>query len=389
MYNFDKIANRKNTNSLKWDVKENELPMWVADMDFFVAPFIKKAIQNRVEIGAYGYSLIPEEFYESIRGWYVRRHHIEFQREWMIYSSGVVAAISSMVRRLTKIGDNVIVQAPTYNIFYNSILNNQRVVLSNDLIYKNGAFSIDFADLEKKMRLDNTSLMILCNPHNPIGKIWSKEELERIGVLAKKYHVIVISDEIHCDLIDPGFEYVPFASVNDINKEISITCIAGSKTFNIAGLQSACLIIHNESLRKNVDRGLNNDEVAEPNFFSMDANIAAFKQGDQWVDDLCAYIYRNKQYLNKFVKENLPKLHVIEGHATYLVFIDISNYSKDSVLFCKKLRETTGLYLSDGTEYGGIGNQFVRINLATSFENVQDACERLKQFLNKNYKEFD
>lgn len=381
MYNFDKLANRKNTYSLKWDVKEDELPMWVADMDFLVAPFIKKAIKKRVEIGAYGYSLIPEEFYESIRCWYFRRHQVEFQREWMIYSSGVVAAISSMVRRLTNVGDNVIVQAPTYNIFYNSILNNKRVVLSNDLIYKNGAFAIDFVDLEKKMSLKNTTLMILCNPHNPIGKIWKKEELEKIGELARKHGVLVISDEIHCDLLDPGYEYVPFASINDVNRDISITCVAGSKTFNIAGLQSACLIIPNEDLRKNVNRGLNNDEVAEPNFFSMDANIAAFSQGDKWVDELCAYIYRNKQYFYSFIKAELPKLYVIEGHATYLVFIDISEYSTDAIAFCHDLREKTGLYLSDGTEYGGIGNRFVRINLATSLDNVKDACRRLKNYV--------
>ncbi|MCH5180317.1 MAG: pyridoxal phosphate-dependent aminotransferase [Erysipelotrichales bacterium] len=381
MYNFDELANRKNTYSLKWDVKENELPMWVADMDFKVAPFIKSAIKRRMDIEAYGYSLIPEDFFASIIGWYKRRHNIEFKREWMIYSSGVVAAISSMVRRLTNVGDNVIVQAPTYNIFYNSIINNKRAVLSNDLKYENGVFAVDFIDLEKKMSDKKTTLMILCNPHNPIGKIWSKDELEKIGKLAKKYNVTVISDEIHCDLTDPGYEYVPFASVNDINKEISITCIAASKTFNIAGLQSACLIIPNESLRKNVDRGLNNDEVAEPNFFSMEANIAAFTNGDIWVDELKEYIHANKQYFYKFVKENLPNLHAIEDHATYLVFVDISYYSNDSIEFCKSLREKTGLYVSDGEEYGKNSKSFFRINLATSRINVEDGCQRLKKYI--------
>lgn len=381
MYNFDDLANRRNTYSLKWNVKDNELPMWVADMDFKVAPFIKDAIKQRMDIEAYGYSLIPEEFFNSIISWYKRRHNVEFKREWMIYSSGVVAAISSMVRRLTNPGDNVIVQAPTYNIFYNSIINNKGVVLSNDLKYENGVFAIDFVDLEQKMSDEKTTLMILCNPHNPIGKIWSKEELERIGQLAKKYNVTVISDEIHCDLTDPGYEYVPFASINDVNREVSITCIAASKTFNIAGLQSACLIIPNEKLRKNVDRGLNNDEVAEPNFFSMEANIAAFTKGDLWVDELREYIYENKKYFYNFIKENLPNLHVIEGHATYLVFVDISYYSNDSVKFCKELREKTGLYVSDGEEYGKNAKSFFRINLATSRQNVKDGCRRLKKFI--------
>lgn len=383
MYNFDKLANRRNTYSLKWEVNESELPMWVADMDFKVAPFIKDAIKSRMDIEAYGYSLIPEEFFNSIIGWYKRRHSIEFKREWMIYSSGVVAAISSMVRRLTNPGDNVIVQAPTYNIFYNSIINNKRVVLSNDLKYKNGVFDVDFHDLEQKMSDEKTTLMILCNPHNPIGKIWSKDELEKIGQLAKKYNVTVISDEIHCDLTDPGYEYVPFASVNETNREISITCIAASKTFNIAGLQSACLIIPNENLRKNVDRGLNNDEVAEPNFFSMEANIAAFTNGDLWVDELREYIFVNKRYFYNFIKEHLPNLHVIEGHATYLVFVDISYYSNDSVKFCKELREKTGLYVSDGEEYGKNAKSFFRINLATSMANVKDGCQRLQKFLSQ------
>ncbi len=379
MYNFDKIAKRRNTYSLKWDVKDNELPMWVADMDFKVAPFIKEAIKKRMNIEAYGYSLIPEEFYQSIIGWYKRRHSIQFKREWMIYSSGVVAAISSMVRRLTNVGDNIIVQSPTFNIFYNSIINNKRIVLANNLLYKNGEFAIDFEDLEKKMSDEKTTLMILCNPHNPIGKIWSENELRKIGNLAKKYKVIVISDEIHCDVTDPGFSYVPFASIEE-NKDISITCIAASKTFNIAGLQSACLIIPNEELRNNVNRGLNNDEVAEPNFFSMEANIAAFNNGDTWVDEMREYVFENKKYFCQYIEKNLPKLLIVKGHATYLLFVDISFYSNDSTKFCQDLREKTGLYLSNGEEYGENAKSFVRINLATSRFNIKDACRRLKKY---------
>ena len=284
--NFDNLPNRRNTYSLKWDVKENELPMWVADMDFKTAPCVEEAIKERGCLGAFGYSVIPEEFFNAVISWWSRHHQIQFQREWMIYSSGVVAAISSIVRRITNIGDNVIVQSPCYNIFYNSILNNKRKVLSNDLVLKNGEYAVDFEDLERKMSDEKTTLMILCNPHNPIGHIWSKEDLDRVGRLAYKYHVTVLSDEIHCDIVEPGYSYNPFISANDINKDISITAVAASKTFNIAGLQSACLIIPNDELRRNVNRGLNNDEVAEPNFFSMSANIAAFTYGDEWVKEL-------------------------------------------------------------------------------------------------------
>ena len=378
-YNFDQISNRRNTFSYKWDVKDNELPMWVADMDFICPPFVIEALQKRIDIGSYGYSFIPDEFYESIIGWWKRRHNIEFNKEWMIYSSGVVAAISSMVRSLTNVGDNVIVQSPVYNIFYNSIINNKRVVLSNDLIYENGAYHIDFVDLEKKMSLEKTTLMILCNPHNPIGKIWNKEELEKIGKLAKKYGVFVISDEIHCDITEPGYSYQPFA-FNDINKDISITCLAASKVFNIAGLQSACLLIPNEDIRRKVNRGLNNDEVAEPNFFSMNANIAAFSLGDEWVDELNQYIANNKKYLTDFIKKELPHLHVVEDKALYLVWVDISYYSHDSKTLCLDLREKTGLFVSEGEEYGENGKDFFRINLATNLDNVKDGCQRLKKY---------
>ena len=378
-YNFDKISNRRNTFSYKWNVKDNELPMWVADMDFICPPFVIEALQKRIDIGSYGYSYIPDEFYESIIGWWKRRHNIEFNKEWMIYSSGVVAAISSMVRSLTNVGDNVIVQSPVYNIFYNSIVNNKRVVLSNDLIYENGAYHIDFVDLEKKMSLEKTTLMILCNPHNPIGKIWNKEELEKIGKLAKKYGVFVISDEIHCDITEPGYSYQPFA-FNDINKDISITCLAASKVFNIAGLQSACLLIPNEDIRRKVNRGLNNDEVAEPNFFSMNANIAAFSLGDEWVDELNQYIANNKKYFIDFIKKELPHLHVVEGKALYLVWVDISYYSHDSKTLCLDLREKTGLFVSEGEEYGENGKDFFRINLATNLDNVKDGCNRLKKY---------
>ena len=381
-YNFDELADRRNTDSYKWDIKDGELPMWVADMDFKVFPNIVEALQRRVNIKAYGYSKIPEAYFNNMIWWWKKFHNTDIQREWMVYCSGVVPAISSVVRRVTKPGDNVIVQSPVYNIFYNSIINNQRRVLENKLLNNDGIYSIDFKDLEEKMSDKKTSLMILCNPHNPIGHIWSKEDLYKISCLAKKYEVYVLSDEIHCDITNPGEGYNSFLDSAGENKDISITCISASKVFNVAGLQAAAVIIPDGNLRAFVDRGLNNDEIAEPNFFSMDANIAAFTpEGREWVNQLNEYIFENKSYFVEYLRENCPKLKPIFGNATYLMWIDISEYGMKSGLFASRLREATGLYISSGEIYGGDGDRFVRINLATSYKNVKDACERIKRFI--------
>lgn len=382
-YNFDEIVNRRNTSSLKWDVLDNELPMWVADMDFPTCKEVQEEIQKRASIGAYGYSIIPDEFFESIISWWKKRHHFTFKKENMIFSTGVVAAISSIVRKITSVGENVVVLSPVYNIFYNSILNNGRNVLASNLIYNNYQYEIDFVDLEEKLANKQTSLMILCNPHNPVGKIFTKEELEKIGELCFKYHVYVISDEIHCDITRPHKEYIPFASVSEKCYINSITCLAASKTFNLAGLQSACVIVNDPFLYHKVWRGLNTDEVAEPNFFAISANIAAFKYGEEWVNQLNEYLFNNKDFVENFINKNIPSLKVIHSDATYLVWIDISSISNDSVSFCKNLRESTGLYVSEGEEYGTNGKKFIRMNIATSRKNVLDGLNRLKFFVNK------
>lgn len=380
MYDFDKLTDRVGTLSYKWDVKEGELPMWVADMDFEVAPPIKKAITERAEHAIFGYSMAPDEFFLAVSGYWKRRHGYEIPTEQMIYSNGVVAAISSIVRKLTTPAENVLIQAPVYNIFYNSILNNGRNVLSSDLVYDGSNYSIDFEDLEKKLTLPQTSLMILCNPHNPVGRIWTREELARIGALCSKYGVTVLSDEIHCDITSPGVGgYIPFAAVNEECRRISVTAIAGSKTFNIAGLQSACVYAEDPVIRHKVWRGLNTDEVGEPNAFSMTANIAAFTECDEWVDEMLEYVFENKRIACEFINREIDGMKAAYSEATYLLWIDISGVSCDSVDFCNKLRESTGLYLSDGAEYGESGRRFVRMNLATQRERVLDGLERLKR----------
>lgn len=379
MYDFDKLTDRSGTLSYKWDVAKDELPMWVADMDFEVAPPIKQAIVNRAEHGIFGYSCTPDAFFEAVSDYWARRHSYKIPTEHMIYSNGVVAAISSIVRKLTTPAENVLIQAPVYNIFYNSILNNGRNVISNDLVYDGEGYSIDFADLEEKLALPQTSLMILCNPHNPVGRLWSRDELAKIGELCHKYGVTVLSDEIHCDLTLPGKEYVPFASVNEICERISVSAVAPSKTFNIAGLQSACVFAKDPVLRHKVWRGINTDEVGEPNAFSMSANIAAFSECDAWVDEMREYVFENKRIACDYINSNIKGMKAAFSEATYLLWIDISSIAEDSVDFCEKLRRTTGLYLCDGAEYGEQGRSFVRMNLATQRSRVLDGLDRLKR----------
>ena len=378
-YDFSKLTNRFDSYSMKWDVAPQVLPMWVADMDFETAPEIVEALHNRVNHKIFGYNIVPDEFFESIQHWWKKRHHFLMEKEWMMFCTGVVPAISSIVRKLTTVGENILIQAPVYNIFYNSILNNGRHVLSSDLIYDGHEYTIDFEDLEKKLALPQTTMMILCNPHNPIGKIWSQETLKRIGDLCARHHVLVVSDEIHCDIIAPGREYIPFASGSKTNLNNSITCIAPTKAFNLAGLQSACIVVENEVIRQKVNRGINTDEVAEPNSFAITAAMSAFNYGEKWLDELNIYIQNNKQIACQYIEENLPMLHVVYSEATYLLWIDCSKVTDDSVELVEAIKKKTGLYLSDGYEYGENGKAFVRMNVACPQMRLMDGLKRLRE----------
>jgi len=278
-FDFDKIVDRRNSGSLKWNVKEGELPMWVADMDFMTAPAVISAIKKVVDHGVFGYKDVPDEWFSAIQNWWKNRHNLYIEKSWLCFCTGVIPAITSMVKRITEVGDNVAIFTPVYDIFFHSVENTGRHVLECPLVYDGKTYEIDFADLEQKLSLPTTSLMIFCNPHNPVGKVWNAAELERVGALCDKYGVTVISDEIHCDLTFPGYKYTPFAAVTDACRDISVTCIAASKAFNMAGLQSAAVFAANENLRNKVVRGLNSDEVAEPNAFACEAAIATAAQG--------------------------------------------------------------------------------------------------------------
>ena len=385
-YDFDKITNRRGTNSLKWDeAEENELPMWVADMDFETAPAVKRAVMKTAESGIYGYSTIPNEYFEAISDFFFDNYRYRMNPENIAFSTGVVAALSSLVRKLTTAAENVLIQAPVYNIFYNSILNNGRNVVSSDLIYENGEYRIDFSDLEKKLSDKQTTLMILCNPHNPIGKIWDRETLKKIGRLCYENGVTVISDEIHSPLTRPGYEYIPFASVDEICENISISCVSASKAFNLAGLQSAAVYSKNKQLFHKAWRALNTDEVGEPNIFAMSASIAAYREGEEWLSSLRRYLFENRDAAEKYIEENIPKCHPVYANATYLMWLDVSAYTDNSADFATKLRKETGLFVSDGAKYGKTGAGFLRINLATQRKNVLLAMELLSKFIKENY----
>ena len=250
---FDKEINRRGTGSMKWNVGADELPLWVADMDFETASAVTKAIMDRAAQGIYGYTEVSEEWYQAYQNWWQDRHHFPIEKEWLIFCTGVVPAISSIVRKMTTVAEKIVVMTPCYNIFFNSIVNNGRNVLESRLHYENGTYSIDYEDLEEKLSDPQTSMLILCNPHNPVGKIWDRETLEHIGELCYKHHVLVLSDEIHCDITRPGTEYIPFASVSEYCKSNSITCVAPTKTFNLAGIQTAAVIVPDETLRHRVN----------------------------------------------------------------------------------------------------------------------------------------
>ncbi|MBD5131055.1 MAG: pyridoxal phosphate-dependent aminotransferase [Clostridiales bacterium] len=381
-YNFDELVDRRGTNALKWDIEGNELPMWVADMDFRTAPAVIDAVCKRAAHGVYGYNVVPDEWTDSIVGWWERRHGYEIPRDRLIFCTGVVAAISSAVRKLTTPHENVVVQTPVYNIFFNSIVNNGRRILEAPLKYDGESYSIDFDDLESKLAEPETTLMIVCNPHNPVGKIWDKKTLAAIGSLCKKHGVTVLSDEIHCDLTDPGKGYVPFASASPECADISVTCISASKAFNLAGLQSAAVFASNRALFNKINRALNTDEVAEPNTFAVCATVAAFNEGGEWLDELREYIYENKKTVREFISANIPQIKVVPSEATYLLWLDCNAIDNADTL-AESIRRDTGLYLSGGAQYGGNGKGFLRMNVACPRSMVIDGLNRLKKALIK------
>lgn len=384
-YNFDETVPRRGSNSYKWDSAkvDDVLPMWVADMDFRTAPAIIYAMAKRVQHGVFGYVKVPQAYFDAVTGWFGKRHNFTIQKEWILFTSGVVPALSAVIKALTKPGDKVIVQTPVYNCFFSSIRNNECEMVANELIYKGGKYSIDFDDLEQKAADPKAKLLLLCSPHNPAGRVWNREDLQRIGEICLRNQVIVVSDEIHCDLVYPGHTHIPFASVSDEFLQNSVTCTAPSKTFNLAGIQVANIIAANEDMRRKIDKTLNINEVCEINAFAVEALIAAYNGGEEWLEELKQYLYDNYTILSDFFREHLPHLSVLPLEATYLVWVDCSSLKQASEEITRTLFEHEKLWVNEGTMYGAAGEGFIRINIATTRENLIKGLQKIKNIYGK------
>ena len=378
-YDFDTILDRQHTNSEKWDVKPGELPMTTADMDFKTAPEIMQAMKDKINAGAFGYEYPSQEYFDAVAHWYKTEHNADAQTSWMRFATGVIPSITTSVNHLSHTGDNVLLMEPVYNTFYNSILNSGRHALASQLKYDRSTYtySVDWDDLEEKMSNPLTTLMILCNPHNPTGYVWSRDELMRIIKLAQKHGVVVISDEIHGDLVLKGPDYTPTFSLPEEYRQNLVTLVSTSKTFNVAALHAATGIVANPILRERFTRAINKYEVAEPNLLAIPGTIAAYTQGADWLHQLKKYLLGNREYLEQFISDNLPQLHVVPGTATYLVWIDVSEVTNDSNALAQKIRQETGLIINPGTYYHGNGNEFIRINIAYPLVQIKDGLSRL------------
>ena len=384
-YDFDKITQRRGTNSYKWDSTDDKevLPMWVADMDFPTAPCIINALEKRVEHGIFGYTRVPEEYYDAVISWFSRRHHWKPKREWFIYTSGVVPALSAVIKALTNVGDKVLTLTPVYNCFFSSIRNNGCELDSCALRYENNTFSIDYEDLERRAADPKTTLMLLCNPHNPSGRVWTREELQRIGDICIKNNVVVVADEIHCELVHPGFTYTPFASVSEEFQKHSVTCVAPSKAFNIAGLQIANIIVENDKWRQRIDKAININEVCDVNPFGVIATIAAYNEGEEWLNQLLQYIHGNYLFFKDYCEEHLPQLPVAPLEGTYLAWMDCRSLGIPSEELEEELMKEAKLWLNAGSMYGKEGEGFMRWNLACPRQLVKEGLERFSQFVDK------
>ena len=389
-YNFDKIINRKGTNCLKYDYAVERgkpadvLPLWVADMDFTVSEEITKSLHAAVDHGIYGYTQPKDAYYNAITNWMEKNHNWKTKREWIMKTPGVVFALGAAVKAFTKPGDAVLIQNPVYYPFTNIIRDNDRRVIDNTLVYEKrvtegkSQYSIDYEDFERKIVQENIKLFILCNPHNPVGRVWDREELQYLGEICLRHHVIVVSDEIHNDFVYPGFEHTVFANVDPRFAEFTVTCTAPSKTFNLAGLQISNIFISNETLREAFQKEIDKTGYDEPNALGAVACEAAYRGGQEWLDQLRAYLLENLNFLRTYLQEKIPQIHLVEPEGTYLVWLDCSELGISGKELDQFIVEKAGLWLDGGAMFGPSGSDFQRVNIACPRATLELALDKLK-----------
>lgn len=381
-YDFDKTIDRRATNSYKWDsAPGGVLPMWVADMDFRTAPAIIDALQKRVAHGIFGYTRVPDAYYDAVTSWFSRRHGWDIDREWIIYTSGVVPAVSAVIKALTVPGDKVIVQTPVYNCFFSSIRNNGCEIVSNPLRRTADTYEMDFDALERCAADPRAKVMLFCNPHNPAGRVWTPDELTRLGNICLRNGVTVVADEIHCELVYQGFKYTPFASLSDAFLHRSVTCVSPSKAFNIAGLQIANIVAFDNDLRSRIDKAININEVCDVNPFGVAATIAAYNEGEEWLNQLVDYLHGNYEAMAEFCRRELPEFPITRLEGTYLVWMDCSSLGMPSDALEHALLDDARLWLNAGTMYGAEGEGYMRWNIACPRSVMLDGLNRFLNFV--------
>lgn len=386
-YNFDEIIDRSKTNSKKWNPelykatfngKKDLLPLWVADMDFKVAPEILKSIQKILEHGILGYTAPEEEYYQAIIDWNKRRKNSVIEKDWIIFTNGVVPAINFVIQTFTKEGDNILIQTPVYHPFRLSTENNKRIIVTNPLLNNNGHYEIDFEDFENKIIKNNVKLFILCNPHNPVGRVWTKDELEKMGEICLKHNVLMVSDEIHSDLIFKEYSHCSFLTLKEELKNNVIVCTAPSKTFNLAGLQTSLIIIPNEKLRNAYKTTLANVRIENPSTFGIAAVTAGYNLCEEWLEELIAYLDGNRKFISEYISKNMPSVKYREPEGTYLAWIDFNNAIKKEEKIENIFEDKAKVAIDYGYWFGEEGNGYIRLNFACPRAILKEALDRIK-----------
>ena len=384
MYNFDQCPSREGTESVKWDLYPGTLPMWVADMDFRIAPEIQEALQKRLDHGVFGYELIPDSYFTVMNQWFAARHGWEgISRENIVPTTGVIAAYSAAIKAMTVPGDNVLVMTPCYNAFFPAIRNNKCGQLVSPLQFDGKHFIVDWDDFEAKAA--QAKVFLLCNPHNPVGRVWTREELLLMAEICRRNDVFVVSDEIHCELTYPGHDYTPWATLPEQYVKNSVSCISPTKAFNIAGIQIANIFAADPAILAKMDRAINDNECCDVNVFGVTALQAAYSKGGPWLDQLRNYLYHNARTVCCFLEDEMPEVVCPPLEGTYLMWLDCRSALKPgeplegfSERLAKHLREKHGLVLSTGTIYGAAGEGFERLNIACPRTRLLDGLTRLK-----------